>query len=287
MAHRRRPRRAVVPETWFGRAFRQVSLYFFDPTAQILVPEPVFVPRGDQLATALIDGLLARPGAGLRRVVERSFVPPGLDVELSVPVSDDGRRRHPAERDAARMPRGRIELMMAQLAWTLRQDPAIDGAADLDRRRRRCRCPAGSAEFGVDGARSTTPPASRPARCSSACATAVLVSGDRRSARAGQRPARHAPTSGSRVVGVSLDGDQVAGGHAGRRPSLVGRSAAADGARSRDRRRAAPPTCCRPAWDFADRMWLVDRPAAVPRLSCVDGRPAACRSTCPGITGRR
>ena len=44
------PDALIVPETWFEQRFRQVSLYFFDPSAQILVPEPVFVPRGDQLA---------------------------------------------------------------------------------------------------------------------------------------------------------------------------------------------------------------------------------------------
>jgi hypothetical protein len=44
------PDALIVPETWFEDQFRRMSLYFFDPTAQILVPEPVFVPTGDQLA---------------------------------------------------------------------------------------------------------------------------------------------------------------------------------------------------------------------------------------------
>ena len=66
------PNALIVPESWFEQRFREVSLYFFDPTAQILVPEPVFVPRGEQLPTTLIEGLLRgphrRPRAGLAQL---------------------------------------------------------------------------------------------------------------------------------------------------------------------------------------------------------------------------
>jgi hypothetical protein len=36
----------MVTRSWFEQRFRQASLYFFDPSATMLVPEPVFVPRG-------------------------------------------------------------------------------------------------------------------------------------------------------------------------------------------------------------------------------------------------
>ena len=55
------PDALIVPETWFEQWFRQVSLYFFDPTATMLVPEPVYVPRGEALATTLTRGLLMGP----------------------------------------------------------------------------------------------------------------------------------------------------------------------------------------------------------------------------------
>ena len=46
VAHRRGARRADRPRDLVrARRFRQVSLYFFDPTAEILAPEPVFVPE--------------------------------------------------------------------------------------------------------------------------------------------------------------------------------------------------------------------------------------------------
>ena len=52
------PDALIVPEDWFETRYRQVSLYFFDPTASILAPEPVFVP---QRRAARLD---ADPGPG-------------------------------------------------------------------------------------------------------------------------------------------------------------------------------------------------------------------------------
>ena len=57
-ASTRLPDALMVPESWFEDSYRRVSLYFFDPTDQILVPEPVYVPEGDQLASSLVPGLL-------------------------------------------------------------------------------------------------------------------------------------------------------------------------------------------------------------------------------------
>ncbi len=43
------PDALIVPQSWYAQRFRQVSLYFFDPTSQVLVPDPVFVPRNADL----------------------------------------------------------------------------------------------------------------------------------------------------------------------------------------------------------------------------------------------
>ena len=82
------PDALIVPETWFEDEFRRVSLYFFDPTAQILVPEPVFVPEGDQLASSMVRGLLDDPPSDPR--ISRTFVPPGFNSGLSVPITAAG-----------------------------------------------------------------------------------------------------------------------------------------------------------------------------------------------------
>ncbi|UMG93174.1 MtrAB system histidine kinase MtrB [Nocardioides sp. TF02-7] len=82
----------VVRATWFQRRYRQVALYYFDATGRVLVPEPVFVPAGDQLATSLVSALVAGPPARLRDVV-RTFVPPP-PRRRPLRARQRGRRRH-------------------------------------------------------------------------------------------------------------------------------------------------------------------------------------------------
>ena len=118
------PDALVVPQAWFAQQFRRVNLHFFDPTATVLVPEPVWLPQGEQLATGLVRGLLAGPGGALRGV-ERSFLPPGTAVELSVVVSTEGVAEVSLQGDPAALPPAARGLALAQLAWTLRQDPGI------------------------------------------------------------------------------------------------------------------------------------------------------------------
>ena len=39
------PDALIVPESWFDDWYQRRSLYYFDPTSEVLVAEPVFVPR--------------------------------------------------------------------------------------------------------------------------------------------------------------------------------------------------------------------------------------------------
>ena len=176
------PNALVVPESWFEQRFRQVSLYFFDPTAQILVPEPVFVPRGEQLATSLVKGLLRGPEQELTQV-SRSFIPAGLTFGLSVPVSADGVADISLRGDAANQTPQAIELMLAQFAWTLRQESEIRrfrvsvGGQPIQ-------LPGGAREISVgEGAQYDPTGAMTPARSSSVSRTVRFVAGDASSLR--------------------------------------------------------------------------------------------------------
>ena len=53
----------VVPTSFFDRSFARFNLYFYDQTGRALLPDPVFIPRGEQTATNLVRGLLAGPGS--------------------------------------------------------------------------------------------------------------------------------------------------------------------------------------------------------------------------------
>ena len=55
------PDALMVPASWFVTQTRPMSIPYFDPAGKVLVPEPVFVPQGDQMATLLIQALLEGP----------------------------------------------------------------------------------------------------------------------------------------------------------------------------------------------------------------------------------
>jgi len=103
---------------------QNTSLYFFDPTGRILVPEPVHVPQGSQLATALVKGLL-RGGASTLNGVERSYFPRGLSVSLSVPVDRSVAEVSLSGPDPGPLSSQTMQKMLTQLSWTLRQDTSI------------------------------------------------------------------------------------------------------------------------------------------------------------------
>ena len=110
------PDALIVNKDWFDQRFQQVSLFFFDLSGSFLVPEPVFLPRGNQLPTALVTGLLAGPPSGLRRV-ERTFIPPGMTLDLSVPPIDKGVATVGLSGSGTRVSADTTTLMLAQLPW--------------------------------------------------------------------------------------------------------------------------------------------------------------------------
>lgn len=124
------PDALVVPDTYFRSRFDRAALYFFDASGQLLVPEIVYVPRGEQMATRLVRGLLEGPdpvtGSSLR-----SFLPSRASVALSVPV-DDGVAEVALDTDQGAPPAGGTgpegdgaRRMGVQLSWTLRQVPGV------------------------------------------------------------------------------------------------------------------------------------------------------------------
>lgn len=114
------PDALLVPESHFESYFRPYSLYFFDRAGEILVPEPVYLRRGEQTPTLLLRGLLLGPGRDLQEVV-RSFIPPSTEIDLSVLVGRDGTAEVPLSDEILDLSEQDLRLLSAQVVWTLRQ----------------------------------------------------------------------------------------------------------------------------------------------------------------------
>ena len=276
------PNAMIVSDSWFAASYQQVSLYFFDPTGQILVPEPVFVPSGDQFATSLIRGLLRGPGNQLRGV-SRSFIPKGMTLDLSVPVSADGLAEVTLQGDISGLDQETIELMTVQIAWTLRQDPSVErvrvtvGDApitlagqgpDFDVEIGQSYDPAGVYAYqdlyGLRGGRMVTSVNGKETR----------VSGPfgRRDYGLGELSVNLA---GTEVAAVTRDRTAILLAPVDAQPGRVARPIVSGATR-----------LLHPAWDHADRLWILDRTTNGAQISYISGnRRVPVRV--PGITGEK
>jgi Lipoprotein LpqB beta-propeller domain/Sporulation and spore germination len=274
------PDALIVRDFWFAQRFRQVSVYFLDPSSQVLVPEPVYLPTGDQLPTYLVRNLIAGPGPGLTDV-EKSLFPSGTTVR-PVTVDARGRAQVALQGDPAQFPPRNAELVLAQLTWTLRQVPDIRflvvtvGDEPL-------RLTDGStAEVPIDQGSEFDPSGSSAPTEPFALRRGLLVTGPLSDPRPvagpfgrlelGLRSIAVDPRSDG-VAGVTEDGERLFMGQ------LHGGAAAQEVVK--DAVDLLPPS-----WDLAGRLWLVDRrPGGALISAVVRGRAQAV--VVPGITGRQ
>jgi hypothetical protein len=244
------PDSLIVPQDWYAQRFRQVSLYFFDPTSQVLVPDPVFVPRAADLASTLVRRLIAGPAPELTDYA-RNLLPAGADPEISVPVDDDGLATVDLEGDVPSLvDRG---LLVAQLAWTLRQDSSVE--------RLRVRVdgtpvtPAGQSEVSVTTGEAFAPFVAEANPLLFGLAEGRMVAGGAQNLVAVSGPFGQTDL-GLRSITSDLSASQAAGVTSDGSTMYVGPV--------RDAAAATPVVTGAsdllvPAWDFADRLWMVDR----------------------------
>ncbi|MDF2966301.1 MAG: hypothetical protein K0Q93_79 [Nocardioidaceae bacterium] len=119
------PDRLYVRAYFFERYYAPFDLYFLDPTREALVADPVFLPIGDQLTTRLVRGLLAGPTPWLGSQAT-TLLPRSAEIEVSVPVRDDGVAEVQLSDAVADLSDTQQQLLSAQLVWTLRQVSGVD-----------------------------------------------------------------------------------------------------------------------------------------------------------------
>lgn len=276
----RAPDALIVPDTWFSDWYQRVSLYFFDPTARILVPEPVFVPKGDQFASSLVRGLLTSPGGESGDVARTSF-PPGLAPGVGVPISTAGIAEISLNGDPDLIDEETAQRMLTQLVWTLRQDPRVR-AIRLSVGGRPFGGREGTTQVNLDVGDAFDPTGSGASRDLFGLQGGRLVRGTLDSLT--PTPGTFGQTSlGLRSVGINLAGTRAAGVSGDGTALLVGSVDQPDG--RVEEVISSATDLLPPSWDFSDRIWVVDRRRDGAHVLVLGkGRPR--EVTVPGITRR-
>lgn len=120
------PDSLIVKSSFFQSQFVPFNLYFYDHSGRVLVPDQVYVQRGEQTATTLVKGLLSGPDPRLAPVVRSAFPANAeLDTSGGVLVTERGVAEVPMTASVLRLSPTELSRAMIQLAWTLRGVPGI------------------------------------------------------------------------------------------------------------------------------------------------------------------
>lgn len=273
------PDALIVPDSWFDDWYQRVSLYYFDPTSEVLVDEPVFVPKGDQSASSLVRGLVTQPPPELQDVV-RTYFPAGTRDGLSVPIVG-GIAAVALTGDPAAVNEETGNRMLAQLAWTLGQEQQVR-AIQLSVGGRAITAAAGSSRGNLDAGDAYDPDGQRPVGDLYALDGGRVVTGTIGAFEETLGPLGR-DGADLRSIGVSVSGSSVAGVSASGTELYLAPTQAPDGEVATAVTGAVDLGA--PNWDYRDRVWVLDRSAGRARvIVVVDG--AASPVQVPGLTGR-
>jgi hypothetical protein len=273
------PDALVVPDSWFDDSYVRASLYFFDPTSQILVPEPVFVPRGEQFASSLVRGLLTAPSTESGQVV-RSYFPPGTTPGLSVPIVS-GIAEVSLTGDPDAVDRETGERMLAQLVWTLRQEGRIN-AVRLTVGGRAISFQDGSPLVPLGIGSGYDPNGEGASNDVYALSRGRVVSGDVGSFEETPGPLGQGDFH-LRSLGVSISGSRVAAVSRSGSDLFVAPTESPTGQVTKPVVGAVDLAA--PDWDVRDRIWVLDRNGGRARVIVVVGGVAGVVDV-PGLSGR-
>ncbi len=243
----------VVPQSHVEARYRQFSLYFLDPTMQVLVPEPVYLPAGVQAPTLLVSGVLDGPRDAR---AERTALPAELRLGVGVPVDGDGVAQVPLSEEILEVGEDEFEPLLAQLAWTLRQLPEIERLG-ITVEGTAVELPGGFTSVDVDSFPEYSPVVS------GATSDLFGIRGDEIRQVVGTTEitaavlAEGGPPTAIGAVGVSLNG---------RRLAVLDEDRANAYLLDRDAQDGPVPTpvyaggeLLAPMWDLVGALWLVDR----------------------------
>ncbi|MET3963016.1 hypothetical protein ABIE44_002950 [Marmoricola sp. OAE513] len=276
------PAAMPVPFSYFGSLYVPFLVYFFDRTGTVLVPSRVYLPLGEQIPSSLVRSLLAGP-TDVRRAATATAFRSGIDLDLSVVVSDDGIAEIPMSKQIQRLSPGELYRVVLQLTATLRQLPGlvkiritVDGIP--------VPLVNGQTDVSVDLAPEFDPVAAA-GRNFVGVAEGRVVRQDGDSTKAVGGPLG-APGFALRSVAESVPRATYAGVSAsGRRAYEAPASGSPQGSRVRSVVTGAS-NLLKPVYDRFGGLWLVDAtPAGAVVHLVTDGRDRIVQV--PGVSGRR
>ncbi|RLV49895.1 hypothetical protein D9V37_08405 [Nocardioides mangrovicus] len=281
------PDELLVPDWFLDQRYQPYNLYYFDPSEQTLVPDRVYVPRGEQAPSQLVRALLNGPGPGLSTRVRTEF-PPQTQLNLSVVVADDGTAEIPLSGPSgdhlASLPSAKLSRAAAQLAWTLRQVPGVS----------RLRITVGDTAITLpDGRRDFSAQSGNRYAPTVATARSALY-GLRKGRLVVRTGTTEQPVAGAfgtgafvlRSFAVRLDGGAVAGVSGNGRMLYVSRRLGAGADAPPPSRVYAGADLLRPGYDMFGTLWWVDDASSGARVyRMVDGTPTPVRV--PGVSGAK
>ena len=247
----------LVNQKFFTDYYRSFDLYYFDRPGRRLVPDPVYLVVGDQLATTLVASLGGGPSQAQQESM-RTYVPARSALRPSVPVTDEGVADVEFTDDFSDLTSAARDHLSAQVVWTLRQVQGIEGVQIVGGA---TALTAGSEEIQPVQAWGGYGPSTARGRAYAVIDNRVVeIDGGE------ARPISGAwgeDARGAEFVGVSQSG--IAG-------VLPGR----DAVRLTSREGASARTIrgndfIAPDWDSDGRLWLVDRSAGGTRVRVVTG----------------
>lgn len=119
------PNAFLVSQTTFEDNYQPLSLYFIDESGRFAVPQPAYLPGGDQLATNAVNGLLRGPSEAMSKVAD-TYLPEDTSLDVSVRVRDDAVAEVRLAGGLAELPTKPRQLLSAQIVLTLRQVPGVE-----------------------------------------------------------------------------------------------------------------------------------------------------------------
>jgi hypothetical protein len=248
----------LVNRKFFTDYFRPFNVFMFDRPGRRLVPVPIYVAVGDQLATALVTSLARGPAPDPGNTL-RTYVPQLKTLRPSVPLTRDGITDVGFDQDFSTISESTQDHLSAQIVWTLRQVLDITavrlvGGSTVLSPHDLAAQPIGSwAAYGPNTARGQ----------------AYALSGNRVVEIDDGRIARLSGTWGKDARGavqIAVSSDGVAGvlngssqvrvtSRSGASPRLIGGNA-----------------YIAPRWDDDGNLWLIDREAGRTRIRLSKGQ---------------